>query len=93
MNRSVCITISITATPEVLKNLVQKSANALKLQGTAHAVDKDSIKVMAYGSGDAIEQFIDMLYEGYKDHHPDLIEVEPFTKDQDYRGVFRIIEK
>lgn len=92
MNKSVCITVSIPVTQDLLKNLIYKSAVNLKLEGTAHAVGNDTIRIITHGSIDNIDEFIDALYAGYKSNIPEVVEVEPYTKEHNFRGVFRLIE-
>ena len=92
MSKSVCITLSMPVSDDILKNLVSKSATKLKLEGTAHAVDDDTIRIITRGSADSIDEFIDALYAGYKNKIPAGVEIEPYTKEHNFRGVFRVIE-
>ena len=58
----------------------------------AQAIDAHTIKIIACGSNKDLEEFMDSLYIGYKNIKPSGMESEPFLRDKDYRGVFRIIE-
>lgn len=91
MNQCVRITLVVKASREVLHNFVQKNAQRLALEGVGNLAESDTIKIIAHGTHAAIDEFIDTLYTGYKGARPTVIEVEPFAKDRDYRGVFRII--
>lgn len=92
VNKSVSIVLTIPVTDELLKSWVQKSAHNLKLQGTGHAIDPTTIRIIIQGPSDAIDEFIDLMYGGYKHQVPEKIEVEPYGKVHDFRGVFRLIE-
>jgi len=75
----------------MLKNLIQKNAQQLAIEGIGNIQGPSKVKIVANGTNDAIDKFIDKLYDGYKGSRPTTIEVEPFIKDRDYRGVFRVI--
>jgi acylphosphatase len=92
MNKCLRITMHIKIREGMLQDYIQKNAKKFNIEGTAQAVDKEVIKIIACGKSDNIDNFIDSLYEGYKDVRPTIIDVEPFLKDKDYRGVFRLIE-
>jgi acylphosphatase len=91
MNQCVKITLGVKASEELLKNLVQKSAERLSIEGVGSVENAHTIKIVAHGSNHSIDTFIDELYAGYKGARPTVIEVEPFAKEKDYRGVFRVI--
>lgn len=75
----------------LLESFVQKNAKKYKIEGTA-VLSEDMIKIIACGNSDQLDEFVDSLYKGHGDIQPSLVEVEPFLKDKDYRGIFRIIE-
>jgi len=91
MNQCVRITLIVKASVPLLKNLVQKNAQKLAIEGVGNILLPNTIKIIAHGDRNAIDEFIDTLYNGYKGARPSMIEVEPFVKDRDYRGVFRVI--
>lgn len=90
MKQCVKITLSIENPTEILKKLVHPQAQKLDIEGVGHVQD-GLVKITAAGTNSAIDAFIDALYRGYKNTRPRLVEVEPFIKIHDYRGVFRII--
>lgn len=92
MNQCIRITFQVESAKDVLHSQVQKKAKALGLEGMAQAVDTNQVKIIACGSKEAIELFIDFLHE--QAAHSDLknIEIEPMLKERDFRGAFRIIE-
>ena len=80
------------ASPEVLRNFVQKKALSLQVEGSVQALDQGRIRVIACAESAVLDQFIDELYRGYKRAYPQNVTVEPFLSTANYRGVFRIIE-
>jgi acylphosphatase len=92
MNKCLKITFHGDLPKSFLKSVVQKYAQKLSLEGTVQKVHTDGIitRVIACGTKDAIDDFLDLIYERAVDFEG--IEVEPFLKDRDYRGVFRVIE-
>ncbi len=91
MNQCVKITLIVKTSQELLRNFIQKNAERLAIEGIGNIETTNTIKIVAHGAHDAIDEFIDALYSGYKGARPTVIEVEPFIKDRDYRGVFRVI--
>ena len=71
---------------------IQRQATRLDLEGLMHVIIPSNLKIVACGSKENIETFVDFLYKEGALKKPFSIEVEPFLKDKDYRGVFRIIE-
>ena len=92
MNKCLRITLLIKMQDGILEDFIQKNAKKFSIEGTVQAVDKQTIKIVACGANDNIDKFVDAIYKGYKDEKPTVIEVEPFLKDKEYRGVFRLIE-
>ena len=94
MNKCLKITFHGDLPKSFLKSVVQKHAQKLSLEGTVQRVHSDGLvtRVIACGTKDAIDDFLDLLYKGVTEAEFNGIEVEPVLKDRDYRGVFRIIE-
>lgn len=75
-----------------LQNCIQKNAKKLDLEGTAQ-IDDNAILIVVCGSKDSINQFVDVLHNEINTKlAAESIEIEPFIKEKDYRGVFRIIQ-
>jgi acylphosphatase len=70
---------------------IQKFAKKLELEGALHTIAEDQIKIIVCGSKDNIDAFVDALYKEGATRKQFSLSVEPFLKDKDYRGVFRII--
>lgn len=76
-----------------IRSFVQVHARRLGLEGVAQTiVDEGLVRIVVCGHKDNVEEFLDVLHKGTPSYSPEQIEVEPFLKDKDYRGVFRIIE-
>ena len=91
-----CLRITFQgALPEgFLRDYVQKHAKKLSLEGTAQRISGDdkTVKIIACGAKDSVEGFLDVLYKGLAAVELETMEVEPFLREKDYRGVFRVIE-
>ena len=76
-----------------LHNFVQKEAKKLNLEGVVQTLSGENrIKIIVCGGKDAVDDFVDVLHQGTARISPESIQIEPFLKDRDYRGVFRVIE-
>ncbi|MEX0672251.1 MAG: hypothetical protein WD068_02735 [Candidatus Babeliales bacterium] len=90
-----CLRITFTVDAhDYLTNGILKYAKKLGLEGIAQMIEKRKAQVVIYGTEDAIDEFVDMLYQdsatakkGAQD-----IEIEPLVKELNFRGVFRVIE-
>ena len=92
MNKCLKIILKMEVKEGLLQDFIQKNAKKYNIEGTAQAIDKETIKIISCGLNENIDDFVDSLYKGYKNQTPTIVEVEPFLKDRDYRGVFRLIE-
>ncbi len=90
-----CLKISFSASnnhDNPLLATIQKKAQQLELEGTAQVVKAEkSIRIVVSGAKEAVDNFVEFLYKGPNGTQLDNLEVEPFIKDRDYRGAFRII--
>ncbi|HRN78089.1 MAG TPA: acylphosphatase [Candidatus Dependentiae bacterium] len=90
-----CLKITFNANfPEgFLQDFVQKNAKDLGIEGTVQIMNMNNkVRIVACGDKDKVDEFLDLLHKGTAQYIPEDIEAEGFTKDKDYRGVFRIIE-
>lgn len=92
MNQCIRIMIIIEGQKESLHSLVKKYALECALEGMVQAISDTKVRVVACGNRDNVDKFIDALHKGVSEKLIDNLEVEPFMKDRDYRGVFRVIE-
>lgn len=90
-----CLKISFSAQNNLDNSLlpnIQKKALQLELEGTAQLVKAEKIvKIIVAGTKDGVDNFVEFLHKGPDGDQLENLEVEPFIKDRDYRGVFRII--
>jgi len=94
MNKCLKITFSqMTMPSDFLRSVVQKQAKKFDIEGTAQvfAVDK-KVRIIACGMKCAVDDFLDNLHKKFSDFAIQDVEIEPFSRDKDYRNVFRIIE-
>ncbi len=90
-----CIRLTFGAhVPEgFLSTVILAQARSHELEGSAqHVVAESIIRVIACGDKDNIDDFLDSVLKELAKKKIDDYEIEPFVKDREYRGVFRIIE-
>ncbi len=92
MNQCVRVTIIVEGTKESVHSFVKEQAKECALEGVVQPLSDTKVRIIACGIRDSIDTFIDALHTGVADNTLDTMEVEPFMKDRDYRGVFRVIE-
>lgn len=92
MGQCLRISFSTEVSKHFLENFVQKNAKKLALEGIAQIVDAEHIQIVACGSKENLDHFLDVLHKGESKVKLHDIAVEPFLKGKDYRGVFRVIE-
>jgi len=92
MNKCLRITFTADVSSDVLRSFIQKNARKMCIEGTAQLVGPQKVRIIACGTKDDVDLFLDIIHKGTATCVPEDIEVEPFIKDKDYRGVFRVIE-
>jgi acylphosphatase len=92
MNKCLKITLQMDFKENFLKDVIQKNARQYNLEGFCQVMEKKSLKIIVCGEKDNIDGFIDILHKETAKANVEDIEIEPFIKDKDYRGVFRVIE-
>ena len=90
MNKCLKVTLSGKLSSS-FGEVLQKHAKKLKVEGTVQAFPESTIRIIACGHKDAVDAFLDELHKAAVAASLQEIEIEPFLKDKDYRGVFRII--
>lgn len=88
--------LKITFTAELPKGFLQKAiqgnAKKLNVEGVAQLLMDNFVRIIVCGSMDQVDSFLDYLYKEINSVQPNEFQIEPFLKDKDYRGVFRILE-
>jgi acylphosphatase len=74
------------------KDSVQGAARKFDVEGTVQFVEPSDLVIIACGSKENIDAFLDNLHQGFGMTVPEDVQVEPFLKEKDYRGIFRILE-
>ncbi|MGC2310656.1 MAG: acylphosphatase [Candidatus Babeliaceae bacterium] len=92
MNKCLKIIFSVPIKKNFLQIVIQKLAQDYRIEGSAQIIEQNKVKVLACGAKDNVESFLDALHKEAVKHEMHDIEIEPFLKEKDYRGVFRIIE-
>lgn len=78
---------------EFLQNVVQKYARKYGLEGMAQPTSLGKIKIIVCGHKDKVDGFVDVIHKESTGQQIEDIEIEPYLKDKDYRGVFRVLEQ
>ena len=73
------------------RDFVRQRAERLGIEGTVQNLDDGTVMIYACGSGETLDDFLDILYEGSPKSKVDRIEVAPLDKGKEFRGVFRVI--
>ena len=92
MKKCLKITFISSKTEGLLQDFIQKNARMLNLEGTVQFIEPNEISIIACGLKENIDTFLDVLHQGFGSQIPENIYVEPFLKEKDYRGTFRILE-
>ncbi|HTM05631.1 MAG TPA: acylphosphatase [Patescibacteria group bacterium] len=92
MKKCVKITLQGKFPEGFLFTFVKQQAQSLGLEGTAQMVTEDNIRIILCGDPTTIDRFMDFLHKHTEPADINSIELEPFLKEKDYRGVFRVIE-
>jgi acylphosphatase len=91
MSRCLKITVRATGWQSKWHDKIADSAKKLEIEGVLQTVDEETVKIIACGAEDHLDDFLDDLYELFADSQSYVEEMEPFVKDRDYRGIFRVL--
>ena len=92
MKKCLKITLMAKMVGRELRDAIQAAARKLGVEGTVQLIEPHEIIIIACGSKDNIDAFLDVIHQGFGAHVPEDVQVEPFLKEKDYRGIFRILE-
>lgn len=83
-----CLKITLTADQEGFSHsVVQRHARTCDLEGMVQPAGDSQIRIIVCGKKEKVDDFVELLQkEPIKD-----VAIEPFIKDKDYRGVFRVL--
>ena len=91
MNQCIRITFYIGEIKGFLDNFVQKYARKFDLQGVAHLMAENQVRIVVCSNSENIDNFIDKIYEASAKYKLDDIQMESFVREKDFRGVFRVV--
>lgn len=91
MSRCIKMTFNVSKATDKMLQVVQQQALALELEGLVVASTPENVKIVACGSSEKIDSFLDTIDEFIARSGGHNITIDPFLKDKDYRGVFRIM--
>ncbi|KKP35294.1 MAG: hypothetical protein UR26_C0007G0014 [candidate division TM6 bacterium GW2011_GWF2_32_72] len=91
MHKCLIITFSVLSQDDFLRGFIQKNAAKFGLEGTAQFIEDGLVKIHACGAKDEVDNFLDLLHKSAAEKGLEDIEIEPFMKDRDFRGIFRVI--
>jgi hypothetical protein len=92
MKKCLKIVLSGSFSHDFLRETLVLFVRKFDVEGSAKMTDPHQIVVLVCGNKDIIDQFLDKLHLAHHTWNLDSIVIEPFLKDKDYRGIFRIIE-
>jgi acylphosphatase len=92
MKKCLKITLVSNNSDGGFRDSVQNAARKLDVEGTVQFAEPNQTVIIACGSKENIDAFLDNLHQGFGITVPEDVQVEPFLKEKDYRGIFRILE-
>ncbi|MBA3751445.1 acylphosphatase [Candidatus Dependentiae bacterium] len=92
MNKCLKILLTLDIKEGFLQSFIQHHARTYDLEGMAQLMGQDKLKIVVCGEKEQVDSFIDILHKESTNAGIADIEIEPYIKDKDYRGVFRVIE-
>ena len=92
MKKCLKITLRAKVVGGGLRDAIQTAARKLDVEGTVQLTEPNELIIIACGSKEKIDLFLDAVHEGFDSNVPEDVQVEPFLKEKDYRGIFRILE-
>ncbi len=92
MNKCLKITLTVEIKEGFLQNTIQKNARTYELEGMVQPIADDKVKIIVCGEKEQVDHFVDAIHKESTAARIKDIEIEPYVKDKDYRGVFRVIE-
>ena len=91
MNRCLKMVIKADKWESRWSSDIQKQAKKLEIEGLMQALDDYQMRIMVCGKDEKLDDFIDYLYDFFISVDASIDELEPFIKERDYRGIFRVI--
>jgi len=98
MKKCVRITISNIRDPDTFIDRVKQDIQTSGIEGVVEIVVSDMVELSVYGPKELVDAFVNevegvLITYNVKKHDHAAFAVEPFFKDEDYRGVVRFLKK
>lgn len=98
MKKCVRITVSSIRDPDTFLTCLKKDVDVSGVEGVVEVIVPDTIEIIIYGTKDGVDEFVNMVDGCLIKHNLNKRDhasfgVEPFLKDEDYRGVVRFVKK
>jgi len=91
MKKCLKVTIRSNVDNAALCDKIQAIARESGIEGTVQ-MQENGIIIIACGEKEIIDDFLDEIHKGVGGVIPEDVHVEPFLREKDYRGIFRILE-
>jgi acylphosphatase len=92
MKKCLKITLVSKVFRGALRDAIQAVARKLAIEGTVQLHEPNELVIIACGEKENIDDFLDAVHQGFDAYVPEDVLIEPFLKEKDYRGIFRILE-
>jgi len=91
MNRCLKMLINIEKWEDRWGAQIQAQAKKLDIEGVMQALDGHQMRIMICGKDANLDEFVDYLYDFFISINVRVEELEPFIKERDFRGIFRVL--
>lgn len=91
MKKCVRITFAVSDGESTLESIKRK-ARSLNIEGIAYHLSGQEYEAIIHGEKEAVEKCIDALHGIVLQAGSEEFHVEPHPKEEDYRGVFRVLQ-
>lgn len=91
MCRCLKILVRVNGWQDKLSVAIQKQAKEDEIEGQMQLVGDNQLKIVICGKDDTVDDFIDYLYDLFLSVGASVEQLEPFIKERDYRGIFRVL--
>ena len=83
---------------EAFYKAIKKYANINAIEGVAEPVSEEELQIIVYGPKEDVDDFVCAVEDAVSifaatSNQGSGFMVEPFIKEEDYRGIFRFIKK
>jgi len=92
MKKCIKVQFSTKNPQDFLKQVVPVAIKNFRVEGFVQVLDMGIVQIFMCASQEELDNFLDLIYENIDRYSLENIEVEPFLKDRDFRGVFRVVE-